>query len=74
MIFIWVINTKMADKTMWFNGRRVDIMWRISYLNLNNDKVEQKGGFNSDKEAIEKVLLLEEDYMRTIGIIVDEEE
>ncbi|MDY4819923.1 MAG: hypothetical protein SO206_06795 [Bacilli bacterium] len=49
-------------------------MWRISYLNLNNDKVEQKGGFNSDKEAIEKVLLLEEDYMRTIGIIVDEEE
>ena len=27
-------------------------MWRISYLNLNNDKVEQKGGFNSDKEAI----------------------
>lgn len=28
-------------------------MWRISYLNLNNDNVEQKGGFNSDKEAIE---------------------
>ncbi len=28
-------------------------MWRISYLNLNNDEVEQKGGFNSDKEAIE---------------------
>ena len=27
-----------------------------------------------DKEIIEKVLLLEEDYMRTIGIIVDEEE
>ena len=27
-----------------------------------------------DKETIEKVLLLEEDYMRTIGIIVDEEE
>ena len=26
-----------------------------------------------DKETIEKVLLLEEDYMRTIGIIVDEE-
>lgn len=28
-------------------------MWRISYLNLSNDEVEQKGGFNSDKEAIE---------------------
>ena len=28
-------------------------MWRISYLNLNNDEVEQKGGFNSDKEVIE---------------------
>jgi len=28
-------------------------MWRISYLNLNNDEVEHKGGFNSDKEAIE---------------------
>lgn len=27
-----------------------------------------------DKEIIEKVLSLEEDYMRTIGIIVDEEE
>ena len=27
-----------------------------------------------DKETIEKVLLLEEDYMRTIGIIVNEEE
>lgn len=27
-----------------------------------------------DKETIEKVLLLEEDYMRSIGIIVDEEE
>ena len=30
-------------------------MWRISYLNLNNDEVEQKGGFNSDKEVIEWV-------------------
>lgn len=28
-------------------------MWRISYLNLSNDEIEQKGGFNSDKEAIE---------------------
>lgn len=28
-------------------------MWRISYLNLNNDEIEQKGGFNNDKEAIE---------------------
>lgn len=28
-------------------------MWRISYLNLSNDEVEQKGGFSSDKEAIE---------------------
>lgn len=28
-------------------------MWRISYLNLKNDEVEQKGGFNNDKEAIE---------------------
>lgn len=28
-------------------------MWRINYLNLNNDEVEQKGDFNSDKEAIE---------------------
>ena len=28
-------------------------MWRISYLNLSNDEVAQKGGFNSDKEAIE---------------------
>ena len=28
-------------------------MWRISYLNLSNDEVGQKGGFNSDKEAIE---------------------
>lgn len=27
-----------------------------------------------DKETIEKVLLLEEDYMRTIGVIVDEED
>ena len=27
-----------------------------------------------DKETIEKILLLEEDYMRTIGVIVDEEE
>lgn len=27
-----------------------------------------------DKEIIEKVLLLEEDYMRSIGIIVDKEE
>ena len=27
-----------------------------------------------DEETIEKVLLLEEDYMRTIGIIVDKEE
>ncbi len=27
-------------------------MWRISYLNLKNDEVEQKGGFNNDKEAI----------------------
>lgn len=30
-------------------------MWRISYLNLSNDEVGQKGGFNSDKEAIEWV-------------------
>lgn len=29
---------------------------------------------NIDKEIIEKVLLLEEDYMRSIGIIVDKEE
>lgn len=28
-------------------------MWRVSYLNLNNDEMEQKGGFNSDKEAME---------------------
>lgn len=28
-------------------------MWRISYLNLSNGEIEQKGGFNSDKEAIE---------------------
>lgn len=28
-------------------------MWRISYLNLLNDEVEQKGGFKSDKDAIE---------------------
>lgn len=28
-------------------------MWRVSYLNLNNDEIEQKGGFNSDKEAME---------------------
>ena len=27
-----------------------------------------------DKETIEKILLLEEDYMITIGVIVDEEE
>ena len=26
-------------------------MWRISYLNLNNDNVEQKGGFSNDKAA-----------------------
>lgn len=28
-------------------------MWMISYLNLNNDKVAQKGGFSNDKQAIE---------------------
>lgn len=28
-------------------------MWRISYLNLKSDQVEQKGGFKNDKEAIE---------------------
>lgn len=26
-------------------------MWRISYLNLKNDDIEQKGGLASDKEA-----------------------
>lgn len=26
-------------------------MWRISYLDLRNEKVEQKGGFASDKAA-----------------------
>lgn len=28
-------------------------MWRISYLDLSNDEIGLKGGFNSDKEAIE---------------------
>ena len=32
------------------------------------------GRCDINKETIEKVLSLEEDYMRTIGIIVDEEE
>ena len=35
-----------------FDKRKaIRIMWRISYLNLKNDNVEQKGGFSSDKAA-----------------------
>lgn len=40
-----IILTKQITRKM------VRIMWRISYLNLNNDSVEQKGGFVSDKET-----------------------
>lgn len=29
---------------------------------------------NVDKDTIEKVLMLEEDYMRSIGIVIDEQE
>ena len=28
-------------------------MWRISYLDLKDDELKQKGGFDSDKAAIE---------------------
>lgn len=28
-------------------------MWRISYLDLSNDETGQKGGFTSDKDAME---------------------
>ena len=54
-------------------------MWRISYLNLNNDVIEQKGGFNSDKEAIEWIennkhiialkLLVWSEYLQSYRVI-----
>ena len=30
-------------------------MWKISYLDLSNDEVSLKGGFDNDKQAIEWV-------------------
>lgn len=36
-------------------------MWRVSYLDLNSGRIEQKGGFNSDKEAIDWVKTQEEE-------------
>lgn len=36
-------------------------MWRISYLNLKNDTVEQKGDFASDKAANDWAMEQEED-------------
>lgn len=36
-------------------------MWRVSYLDLSSGRVEQKGGFSSDKEAIEWYIKLEKE-------------
>ncbi len=42
-------------------------MWRISYLNLDNDEIQQKGGFKSDKEA-EDWKILKESEGKIIGL------
>lgn len=42
-------------------------MWRISYLNLENDKIEQAGGFKDDKGAM-KWMNTEEQKGNIIGL------
>lgn len=55
-------------------------MWAISYLNLNNIEVELRGGFNSDKDAIDwvknnKVIALElliwSEYLQNYRTVLD---
>ena len=36
-------------------------MWRITFLNLNNDEIGHKGGFASDKEADDWAVKQEQD-------------
>lgn len=57
-------------------------MWKVSYLNLENNQIELKGEFKSDKEAIEWVennkdkivalkLLVWSEYLQCCRVVLD---